>query len=269
MKGLLYVFAALVAAYGVTVLAAFLLQDRLLFFPRAVSPQARARLQPHAVRFDHAGTALEGWLVRRDRDPSAPFLIYHGGNGEEVSASVVDLVALPLSGFLLLNYSGYGDCGGRPAAADLCADALFVLDALTEREGIDPRRVVVMGRSLGTGVAAHVAARRPVAGLLLVTPFDRLSDVAAHHYPLLPVRILLRHELDAIGQAPAITAPSLVILAEHDRTVPPRFGRRLFAALPEPKTMVIVAGADHDDVGGHAAYREALTAFLDSLADLR
>jgi pimeloyl-ACP methyl ester carboxylesterase len=123
-----------------------------------------------------------------------------------------------------------------------------------------------MGRSLGSGVAVEVASRRPVRGLILVTPFDRLSSIAAHHYPFLPVRWLMRHEMDSLARTPDITAPSLVVLAERDGTVPPPYGQRLHAALPAPSALVTIPGADHNDLDGPAAYWSAVEAFLRSVA---
>ena len=119
-----------------------------------------------------------------------------------------------------------------------------------------------MGRSLGAGVAVDLAFNRPVAGLLLVTPFDRLSSIGSHHYPFLPVRRMLRHRLDSVDLAPEISVPSLVVLAENDNTVPARYGRRLHEALAGPKELVTVSRADHNSLGGHAEYWQAVDRFL-------
>jgi len=262
MKLLLSLAAILAAAYVVITLAAFLLQDRLLFFPRPLAPRAREALAEHAIRFDHDGVALHGWLHRDAKAAGEPFLIYFGGNGEEVSWNFPRLVELPLAGFLLVNYRGYGDSQGRPSAAALTADAAFILDELVRREGLSPGQVVLMGRSLGSGVAVDLASQRPVGGLILVTPFDRLSSIASHHYPLLPVRMLLRHEMDSLGRAPEIAAPALVVLAGRDQTVPPQYGRRLHEALAGPTELVTIAGADHDDLDGHPGYWRAIERFL-------
>jgi uncharacterized protein len=262
MKLLLNLAAILAAAYVVITLAAFLLQDRLLFFPRPLAHQARQALAEHAIRFDHDGVELHGWLHRDEDAAGQPFLIYFGGNGEEVSWNFPRLADLPLAGFLLVNYRGYGDSQGKPSAAALAADAAFILDELVRREGLAPDQVVLMGRSLGSGVAVDLASRRPAAGLILVTPFDRLSTIASHHYPLLPVRMLLRHEMDSIGRAPGIAAPALVVLAEQDRTVPAPYGRRLHEALAGPTELVTITGADHNDLDGHREYWRAIERFL-------
>jgi pimeloyl-ACP methyl ester carboxylesterase len=262
MKILLTLAGALVAAYVLVTLAAFLLQDRLLFYPRPIAASMREALAGHAVRFAHDGVELHGWLHRQENAAGLPFLIYFGGNGEEVSWNFPRFAKLPVSGFLLVNYRGYGDSQGAPSAAALRADAAFVLDELVRREGVVPEEVVLMGRSLGSGVAVDLASRRPVGGLILVTPFDRLSTVASHHYPFLPVRALLRHEMDSLGRAPQIVSPGLVVVAEHDRTVPARYGRRLHGALAGPTELVTVAGADHNDLDERPGYWRSIETFL-------
>jgi len=266
MKLLFNLAAILAAAYLLVTLAAFLLQDRLLFFPRPLAPATRQALADHAVRFEHDGVALHGWLHRAADPGGRPFVIYYGGNGEEVSWNFQRLRELPAAGFLLVNYRGYGDSQGKPSAGALMTDAAFVFDELVRSEGLSPDEIVLMGRSLGSGVAVSVAARRPVAGLILVTPFDRLGAVAGHHYPFLPVRMLLRHEMDSIGLATRITAPGLVIVAEDDRTVPPRHGRRLHAALAGPAELVTIAGADHNDLDGRREYWRAVEEFLSGVS---
>jgi pimeloyl-ACP methyl ester carboxylesterase len=262
MKFLFSLAGILAAAYLLITLAAFLLQGRLLFFPSPLSPETRRALADHAIRFDHDGVELHGWLVRNQEPDGRPFLIYYGGNGEELSWNVPRFTELPIAGVLLVNYRGYGDSQGQPSSSALTADAAFIFDELVRREGLSPDEIVLMGRSLGSGVAVDLAARRPVAGLILVTPFDRLSSIASHHYPFLPVRLLMRHEMDSIGLAPEVAAPSLVILAERDRTVPPQYGRRLHEALAGRAELVTVAGADHNDLDGHREYWRAIEEFL-------
>src|SRR5258706_1022683 len=138
------------------------------------------------------GTRLRGWIVKGSAAP-APAVIYFGGNAEEVSWTLADPRWPRESTIVGLNYRGYGASEGAPGEPALTADALAIYDAVVRREDIDPRRIVVFGRSLGTAIAAHLAAERPVAGALLVSPFDSMTAVRKAHYPFLPVSLLLRH----------------------------------------------------------------------------
>jgi pimeloyl-ACP methyl ester carboxylesterase len=106
-----------------------------------------------------------------------------------------------------MNYRGYGGSDGTPSETALLSDALFVFDYMLATEGIDPAHVVLMGRSLGSGVAVHVAAKRKVGGVILVTPFDSLVNVARAHYPIFPVGLMLKHRFDSAALAPGITTP--------------------------------------------------------------
>jgi pimeloyl-ACP methyl ester carboxylesterase len=265
MKTVLYLLGTAAALYVGLVVLVFLVQDRLLFFTPGVHPVVRSDLAELSTSFEHDGTVLRGWYLERPEADHLPVLVYYGGNAEEVSGNLMEFAQLPVGGVLLVNYRGYGDSDGRPSADALISDAVFILDEFTGRTGIDPARVVLMGRSLGSGVASAVASRRNIAGLILVTPFDRLSRVAGHHYPFLPVRWLMRHEMDSSARAADISAPSVVIYAELDAIIPPKFARSLHADLPEPKQLVSVPDADHNTIGTSPAYWRSIEVFLESI----
>jgi pimeloyl-ACP methyl ester carboxylesterase len=126
--------------------------------------------------------------------------------------------------------------------------------------------VVLMGRSLGSGVAVQVASHRPVRGLILVTPFDSLLEVARHHYRLLPVRLILRQRFDSIAKAPAIRVPLLALMGSADDIIPNASTQNLVAAWGGPARLVTIAGAGHNDISLLEGYWEAIRAFLGDLA---
>ena len=119
-------------------------------------------------------------------------------------------------------YRGYGASTGSPGGAEILEDALAVYDALVKRPEVDGSRVVTWGLSLGTGVAVHVARHRPVAGVVLLAPYGRLSAIGQDHYPWMPVSLLFRHEVDAAADAREIDAPMLGLHGENDRVIPHR-----------------------------------------------
>ena len=182
-----------VAAIAIGVPAAFwLAQDRLIFFPQSVG--GTSHLPPHAAPFTVTasdGTQLRGWFVAGLAAP-APTVIYFGGNAEEVSFTLADPRWPRDWSIVALNYRGYGASEGTPGEREFTSDALSIYDAVAARDGIDRKRIVVFGRSLGTALAAHVAGERSVAGVVLVSPYDSLVAVGKHHYPWLPVSLLLR-----------------------------------------------------------------------------
>ena len=241
---------------------AWFTQESMLFFPQPVASTAHlpARASPlEVVAAD--GTRLRGWIVKGTAAP-APTVIYFGGNAEEVSWTLSD-ARWPREWTIVgLNYRGYGASEGKPGEPALTADALAIYDAVAQRDDVDPHRIVVFGRSLGTAIAAHLAAARPVAGAILVSPFDSMTAIGKLHYPWLPVSLLLRHRFDAIPDAKRNAIPLLAIVAGSDSIIPPVRSRALYDAWAGPKTWQVVPRADHNDLGNDAAFWESVAVFL-------
>jgi fermentation-respiration switch protein FrsA (DUF1100 family) len=260
----LVAFAAIVV--GLPAMAWFG-QERLIFFPQPSG--GTTHLPAGTERFDVAardGTRLSGFLVPAQASP-APALLYFGGNAEEVSWSLADR-RWPRGWIVAgLNYRGYGASEGRPGERELKDDGLAAFDALALRPDVDARRIVVVGRSLGTGVAVHVAAARPVAGAILISPFDSLVAVGRTHYPLLPVGWLLRHRFDNVALAAGVDAPMLAIVGAADGIIPLGRSRVLFDAWKGPKTWVEVDGAGHNDLGATPPFWTPIASFLARLAE--
>ena len=192
-------------------------------------------------------------------------MIYFGGNAEEVSGQVFDAPELAPWSVATFNYRGYGLSEGRPGQAALTADALAIFDQLAGRDDIDAERIVVLGRSLGTGVAVHLAANRPLQAVMLVSPFDSLRSIAQKEYPFVPVSLLLKHPFDSMAVAPKITAPLLVLAGERDRLIPATHSQRLHEAWAGPKQWELIPGAGHNDIHNGERYWPAMRAFLASL----
>jgi len=246
-------------------LLVWLLQDRMVFFPRPLEfrPVPRASLEEITITAAD-GVKLRGWFVG-GRGTPAPLVIYFGGNAEEVSWLADAAGRFAGWSLLLVNYRGYGESEGRPGEGALLRDAVSVYDYAARRPGVDPVRIVAMGRSLGSGVAVHLAGERPLRGLILVSPYDSLVAVARRHYPYLPVSLMLRHRFDSIAHAPRIRTPLLCLVATEDRVIPVSHSRTLFDAWGGPKALREVPRADHDSIAGDPAYWAALADFLESM----
>ena len=242
--------------------AAWLAQDSLIFFPQPVLSTAHlpARAAPLEVTAAD-GTHLRGWLLPGATNP-APAVLYFGGNAEEVSWTLSDARWPPEWTIVGINYRGYGGSEGKPGERELTADALAIYDALAARDDVDRRRIVVFGRSLGTAMAVHVAARRPVAGVILVSPFDSLAAVGHDHYAWLPVALLLKHRFDALADARSIQAPLAVIAGDADSIIRAERSRALYDAWAGPKTWQLIAGAGHNDLGASDAFWQGVARML-------
>lgn len=245
---------AIAAAAYVALCALVALRQRdLMYFPALTRvPAADAGLT-----LTSDGVRVRAWVVNPGR---AHAIVYFGGNAEAVQ-SHRDTFAqwFPHHTVYLPAYRGYGASEGSPEAAALKRDALVFFDhAAAHHASVD-----VIGRSLGGGVAAHVASNRPVQRLALVTPFDRMGTVAAHHYPWLPVKWLLTERFDTAAALGGFPGRVLVIRAEHDEVVPAHSTRSLIDALPAPSTRVVMlAGAGHNTVDADPAYGAVLRRFM-------
>jgi uncharacterized protein len=154
------------------------------------------------------------------------------------------------------HYRGYPPSGGAPGAEAMQQDALLIHDFVTAR--LRPTRTVAIGLSIGSGVAPFLAARRPLDGLILVTPFDSLTSLAAGHYPWLPVRLLLRHRMEPAAELRGTRPPVALIAAERDTVVPPARTEALRRAMPRLVLDRTIAGASHNDIYDRPPFREAM-----------
>jgi len=250
---------------GVALLYVF--QDALIFFPQPTPPPHREQFAAHAFSVKHEGKTLQGWYVAGTVSKTRPLLVYYGGNAEEVSGNLLDLARLQAGAYLFMNYRGYGDSQGKPSQKTLCRDALHIVDTIAARDTIPMDHIVLMGRSLGSGVAVYVASQRPVRGLILVTPFDSLLNVARHHYPLLPVRLLLKHPFDSATLAPAIKIPALFLIGREDTIIPNKRSTRLAKLWGGPVETVTIEGVGHNDIQLAPRYWEAINQFLSAKND--
>lgn len=251
-----FVLLAVVALviYAGLCAAMFALQRSLLYVPAATRSDAATTTSALA----RDGVTLRGWTI--GPEDGAPVL-YFGGNGERIEQNIDDFSHwLPHRRVYLLAYRGYGASDGAPEGTAMRDDALAFYDAVRLDHPGQP--VDVIGRSLGTGIASHVAAQRAVRRLALITPFDRLAHVAQGYYPWLPVRWLLRDDHDAVADLAQFDGNVLVLRAGRDVVVPPRHTDRLVALLPTPPEVVAFEDADHNNIQEQPGYRDALSAFL-------
>jgi uncharacterized protein len=154
-----------------------------------------------------------------------------------------------------MHYRGYGGSAGTPSEAALVADALMLFD----RVHADHPRITVVGRSLGSGVAVQLAAARPVAQLVLVTPYASLLELGVAQFPFLPVRWLMRDRFESARHAPRVTAPTRLVVAEHDEVIPRRSSEALHQSFRDGvATLRVLAGTGHNTVSLHPAYQRAL-----------
>ena len=215
------------------------------------------------------GLRLYGWHFRTEEQPSRATVVYFHGNGGNVSYCGWVGEGLAGRGFdvLLFDYRGYGRSEGEPDdERGLYRDADAAYDFVTKERGVPARAVVLYGQSLGTAAAADVAARRECGALVLESGLSSVADMAGVIMPWLPrfVRGLSKNKLDTVSKLPAVGCPVLVAHGDRDEIIPVEQGRRLFGAALEPKRLLIVEGAGHNDLSfvGGEKYIDSLAEFI-------
>jgi fermentation-respiration switch protein FrsA (DUF1100 family) len=196
------------------------------------------------------GTRLHGWYFEHPRAQAV--VLYCHGNGENVAWMGPNIDRLRETyevSIFAFDFRGYGRSAGRPNEEGIVADARAARAWLSERANIDSRQIVLWGRSLGGAVAVQLAADSPARGLILDRTFSSLTDVAAHHYPWLPVRLLLRNRYDSVDVIGQHRGPLLQSHGTLDQIIPFTMAEELFAAARAagPKRFFPLAGVGHND----------------------
>lgn len=226
-------------------------QRALIYFPDTTTPPSAAAVLSggqDVTLSTEDGLELTAWFA----PPTGPEVGYavllapgNGGNRAGRAGLARELTDRGMA-VLLLDYRGYGGNPGRPSEGGLAKDADAAVAALTDL-GFPPERVVYLGESLGTGVVASLATRHLPAGLVLRSPFTELTDVAATHYPWLPVRTLLRDRFPVLEPVSDLQVPVSVIHGDADQIVPSGLSHRVARSVPNLVEELVLPGVGHND----------------------
>lgn len=232
-------------------------QRRLMYFPHpTVPPPAAVGLaDAEQVTFttDDA-VRLGAWFVPATQSPvRATMLVFNGNAGNRAyRAELAHAFRQHGVAVLLFDYRGYGDSAGTPDERGLALDARAARRYLLSRPDVTADRLVYFGESLGSAVAVELAVEHPPAALVLRSPFTSMTDVGAYHYPMLPVRLLLRDGYPTVDRIAQVRCPLLIIAGDADAIVPLEQSRLVHDAARPPRRFVVVAGADHNDAALNA-----------------
>ena len=259
-RWLLYGGGGLVLFVVVVLTLAYLFQRKLIYLPAAVPlpPAAEVLSQAQDVELHTAdGLTLHAWYVPKLGPGLSATVLVAPGNAGDRSARAGLAAALRARGMsvLLLDYRGYGGNGGDPSEAGLALDVRAARGYLVAELGIPQQELIYFGESLGAAVVTELATEFPPAALVLRSPFTALADVAAEHYPFLPVRLLLTDRFPVAEQISHVRVPTTVVYGDADTIVPPAQSRAVAAAAGGPTRAVVVPGADHNDGALVAGYR--------------
>lgn len=265
----------LLLVYGGLCLAMYIAQDSLIYYPIKTSHKkdknaVTVRLNGEDIVVAYQGSEIEppaasslaSEQLSADQTTitKSIALLYFGGNAEDVSLSLPLLAkAFPRVSIHAMHYRSYGGSTGQASQRHLFADGLALYDQLKT----EYQTVVVMGRSLGSGVATYVASQRPVPQLILVTPFYSLESVAQDQYPYLPVRLLLRDKFESYRYAPMVKAKVLMLVAEWDQLTPLAGSVKLKQAFNAAAAveLTVIQQAWHNSISNQPRYLETLRRF--------
>ncbi len=248
------------------------LEHQFIFFPSAdieTDPSRFGLAYQDVWLTAEDGVRLQAWFV--PGDPEKPAVLFFHGNAGNISHRVDNLklfhdeLGTPV---LILSYRGYGRSEGRASEQGLYRDARTARKWLAD-QGFAARRQIYFGRSIGAAVALQLALEQPPAGVVLESPFTSIAAMGRHHYPLLNLALgwLVNARFANLEKIAQLSSPLLMIHGRRDAIVPPAMAERLFARAPEPKRLLWLEQAGHNDTpfADPDAYWQAWRDFLGEL----
>ncbi len=205
------------------------------------------------------GTVVQVW--HHPAQTGFPTLIYFHGNAGNLGnyVNIFKIYAHAGFGILGLGYRGFGASQGSPAEQGLYQDARAVIHYALKDLQIPKDKIILYGKSLGSGVAVQMTIESPMAALVLQSPYTSIAKRGQDRYPLLPVNLLIQDRFDSLSKIQHIHSPLLILHGEQDTIVPVEDGKALFAAAPYPKTVVYFPLKGHNDFDNEKLLEELLT----------
>lgn len=256
---LIRIIFILFVSYLIFCIYLFVNQRSYIYFPQSgLQNQWRAITDgASAFALDNQDVSLRGWVLNKNK-PQA--IIYFGGNAERVEANIPEFRShFSDHSVYLVPYRGYGESEGTATEENLYSDALAIYDEVAKRHA----EILVIGRSLGSGVATYLASVRKVDKLILVTPFDSMVNLAREFYPLFPVGMLLIDQYDSASRVGQLESQTLVMVAGKDEIVPRQNTERLLSGFkPDHLTVKVIDQATHNSISAYPEYLKTLFEFV-------
>ena len=228
-------------------------QDDLLFHPQPNTQQEVAEILKATPDFDtfsfvmNDGNKTCGYISKDTIKEKLPLVLYFGGNAEEVSHLSDFKKYFPNTMMALINYRSFGLSQGVISEKTMFSDALEVYDKLITNPEVDANKVIVIGRSIGTGVATYLSSQRKTNATVLITPYENMIDVAFEKYPFVPISLLIKHRFESDKYAPSISTPMLALISANDQIIPKHHAYKLKEAW-KGKTEALEVDEDHNSI---------------------
>jgi esterase/lipase len=228
-------------------------QDDLLFHPQPKSKQEVAEILNKYTEFDTLSFVMKdgnrtcGYISKDTIKEKLPLVLYFGGNAEEISHLADFKKYFPNTIMVLMNYRSFGLSQGKISEQTMFSDALDMYDKLVTNPEVDANNIVIIGRSIGTGVATYVSSQRKVNATVLITPYENMIDVAFEKYPFVPISLLIKHRFESDKYALSISSPMLALISTKDQVIPKHHAYKLIEAW-KGKTEALEVNEDHNSI---------------------
>jgi alpha/beta superfamily hydrolase len=249
-----FVILSLVFIYAGALLYIYLTQDSQVFNPSAIDKKEPVKLK----NVEHISFEMENDVVLKGihkKTNNSPLLIYFGGNADDATRIVLHVKGFEIIAF---NYRGFVNSGGKPSEKNIFSDSLKIFDKYAKN-----KEVIVMGRSLGTGVATYVASKRDVRGLILITPYDSIVSIGKKMYPYFPIETLSNHKFESVKYMLDVKAKVGLIEVEGDDVIPKYHFDKLKEKVLNLALHVELKDTTHGDVLQHSNFEKTVRKMID------
>ena len=242
-------------------------QDDLLFHPKPKTLKEVSEILKMAPDLDtlsfvmNDGNRTCGYIYNDTIKEKLPLVLYFGGNAEEVSHLSEKKNYFPNTIMVLINYRSFGLSQGIISEKNMFSDALEVYDKLITNPNIDANNVIVIGRSIGTGVATYLSSQRETKATILITPYESMIDVAQEKYPFVPIGLLIKHPFKSNEYATSITTPVLALISKNDQIIPIKHAYNLLDVW-KGKTSFLEVDEDHNSIMDNEAAWKKMEVFV-------
>lgn len=255
-------FLAVIYLFSCTAL--YVLQDKLIFFPPLPIEDVYQSVSKNEIEFSINDEVLHGWRVDLN-GASNKTILYFGGNAEDVVYLNHEAKEFNVRQSFAFNHPGYGKSTGKPSQFSLYNNALLIYDLVVEKYQLSADDIIVVGRSLGSSVATYLAANRDVAGLILITPFDSIENIAAKQYKFFPVKLLLKHQFSTIDYISMVKNPILMLAAYEDEIIADENLQNLRKMAGKQNKLIQYSHVGHNTIQTHDTYYKEINDFIGSL----
>jgi len=247
--------------------ALYFFQEKFIFFPPQAQENAYHLVKKNEIVFTSIDEKTAGWNINNNAGANKT-VIYFGGNAEDVIYFNEEAKQYKVKQSIAFNHPGYGKSTGTPSQKSLYKNALDSYDWALKEYNLQPQNIIVVGRSLGSSVATYLAVNRKIAGLILITPFDSIKNIAKKHYKYFPVSILIKHPFPTAYYISQVSVPVLMLAAEKDEIISEDNLKNLMKHVKNNANLIVYKNVSHNTIQNHINYYVEINLFINSLNEL-